>query len=504
MSEGNLLTQQGIVTEEQYKAVHEVITKKLQNELPSHLTYHSAQHTLNVLEAAEHLVETEKIPASEQWLLLTAVLFHDTGFLKSYKNHEEHSCEIAREILPGFKYSSPAIDRICKLIMATKLPQAPTNHLEQVICDADLYYLGSANFFRDSENLFKEFRAEEIVTNREEWNMKELVFLNTHQYFTATAIAEKGTKKKQYLKQVRDRWKNEQRKDRMSEKTRAFIKDGFFMVAGILVTSFALKSFLVPNLFFDGGVTGISLLLHEIYHFNLAIVILIANLPLLVFAYYTVSKKFALKTFLCVFLLAACLFLIPFPEVKTADKILIAIFGGFFLGVGMGLCMRVGCALDGIEVLALKTFKRTPFTVTEMILGINVLIFSIAAFKLGILTAFYSILTYFTASKSIDFIVEGIEAYTGVTIISAQSDLLKHRLVNELGRGITVYKGERGFLPGKFETSAECDIIFTVVTRLELRRLKNLVHETDPNAFVFANIIREASGGILRRRQAHS
>ena len=165
--------------------------------------------------------------------------------------------------------------------------------------------------------------------------------------------------------------------------------------------------------------------------------------------------------------------------------------------------MRAGCALDGIEVLALKTFKKTPFTITEIILAINILIFSIAAFKLGILTALYSILTYFTATKSVDYVVEGIEAYTGVTIISSQSDFIKYRLVNELGRGITVYKGERGFLPGQFETSADCDIIFTVVTRLELRRLKNLVHETDPKAFVIANTIREASGGILRRRAAH-
>lgn len=173
------------------------------------------------------------------------------------------------------------------------------------------------------------------------------------------------------------------------------------------------------------------------------------------------------------------------------------------MGTGIGLCMRAGCALDGVEVLALKTFKRTPFTVTEIILAINILIFIIAAFELGVMTALYSVLTYFTASKSIDFVVEGIEAYTGVTIISGQSELLKHRLVNEMGRGITVYKGERGFLPGQFETSADCDIIFTVVTRLELRRLKNLVQETDPKAFVFASTIKEASGGVLRRRAGH-
>jgi uncharacterized membrane-anchored protein YitT (DUF2179 family) len=187
----------------------------------------------------------------------------------------------------------------------------------------------------------------------------------------------------------------------------------------------------------------------------------------------------------------------------TSDKLLISIFGGFFIGLGIGLIMRAGCALDGIEVLAVYTFKKTAFTVTEIILAINIAIFGIAAFKLGLETALYSVLTYFTATRTIDFVVEGIEAYTGVTIISGKSELVKYRLVNELGRGITVYKGERGFLPGHFETSAECDIIFTVVTRLELRRLKNLVHETDPKAFVFANTIKEASGGIIKRRHVH-
>jgi uncharacterized membrane-anchored protein YitT (DUF2179 family) len=129
-----------------------------------------------------------------------------------------------------------------------------------------------------------------------------------------------------------------------------------------------------------------------------------------------------------------------------------------------------------------------------------VLIFLIAASKFGLETSLYSILTYFTASRTIDYVIEGIEAYTGVTIISGESEMIKHRLVNELGRGITVYKGERGYLPGKFEISNDVDIIFTVVTRLELRKLKNLVYDVDPKAFVFANTIKEASGGVVKQR----
>lgn len=184
-------------------------------------------------------------------------------------------------------------------------------------------------------------------------------------------------------------------------------------------------------------------------------------------------------------------------------SIIVAVFGGAFLGIGIGLVMRAGAALDGIEVLAFYTMKRTSFTITEIVLGINIIIFSVAALKFGIETSLYSVLTYFAATKTIDYVVEGIQAYTGVTIISAKSEEIKHQLVNNLGRGITVYKGERGFLPGKFDVSADCDIIYTVVTRLEMRKLKNLIYEIDSEAFVFANTIKEASGGIIKSRVKH-
>ena len=184
-------------------------------------------------------------------------------------------------------------------------------------------------------------------------------------------------------------------------------------------------------------------------------------------------------------------------------SIIVAVFGGAFLAIGIGLVMRAGAALDGIEVLALYTLKRTSFTITEIVLGINIIIFSFAALKFGIETSLYSVLTYFAATKTIDYVVEGIQAYTGMTIISAKSEEIKHQLVNNLGRGITVYKGERGFLPGKFDVSAECDIIYTVVTRLEMRKLKNLIYEIDSEAFVFANTIKEASGGIIKSRVKH-
>jgi uncharacterized membrane-anchored protein YitT (DUF2179 family) len=173
------------------------------------------------------------------------------------------------------------------------------------------------------------------------------------------------------------------------------------------------------------------------------------------------------------------------------------------MGIGVGLAIRGGCALDGIEVLALYTGKRIAFTISEIILGINIVIFLIAAIKLGLPTSLYSILTYYTASKTISFVIEGLEEYTGVTIISGQSEQIKRDLVMTLGRGITIYKGERGFLKDSFDVSAPVDIIFTVVTRLEVRRLRNLVYEIDPKAFVFTSTIKEAAGGVLKKRARH-
>lgn len=282
----------------------------------------------------------------------------------------------------------------------------------------------------------------------------------------------------------------------------AWLQDTVYVVVGILFCGFALKSFLVPNSFFDGGVTGISLLVHELYHKNIAYVIVIANIPFIIMGAFQINKTYAVKTFIAIIGLGLCLSFVNYPLV-TSDKLLTSIFGGVFMGIGVGLAIRGGCALDGIEVLALYTGKRIAFTISEIILGINIVIFLIAAIKLGLPTSLYSILTYYTASKTISFVIEGLEEYTGVTIISGQSEQIKRDLVMTLGRGITIYKGERGFLKDSFDVSAPVDIIFTVVTRLEVRRLRNLVYEIDPKAFVFTSTIKEAAGGVLKKRARH-
>jgi uncharacterized membrane-anchored protein YitT (DUF2179 family) len=194
--------------------------------------------------------------------------------------------------------------------------------------------------------------------------------------------------------------------------------------------------------------------------------------------------------------------LVPYPII-TNDKLLISIFGGFFMGVGIGMVMRAGCALDGIEVLAIYTWRRSSFTISEIILIMNVILFLIAAIQLGLETALYSMLTYFTASKTMAYVVEGFEEHTGVTIISGNSEEIKRRLVMDMGKALTIYKGERGFMKESFDVSHDVDIIYTIITRLEVRKLKNLVEALDPKAFVFTNSIKEAKGGILKQHHKH-
>lgn len=485
----------------QYEQLYAFIINKLETGLPSYLNYHNSHHTRSVITAVEHLAKSENISGDDLILLKTAALLHDTGFLQHHNDHEELSCKIALKHLPEYGYTVAETEKVCRMIVATKLPQSPQDHLEELLCDADLYYLGGEQYTTNAEKLFSEFQKFGIIKTKTEWDLRQVEFLSAHHYFTQTAINEREARKQSNLEELKSRLDTHiipTQKINIPE----IVQDILFIILGVISSGFALKGFLVPNYFFDGGITGISLLVHEIYHLNLALLISIFNLPFVIVSFFSVGKKFAFRTFISILLLGICLQVLP-DVALTQDKLLISIFGGVFLGMGIGLVMRAGAALDGIEVLALYTLKKTSFTITEIILGINILIFIIAAFQFGIETALYSMLTYFAATRSIDYVVEGLQAYTGVTIISAKSEVIKYQLVNKLGRGITVYKGERGFLPGKFEISADCDIIFTVITRLELRRLKNLVYEVDPNAFVFANTIKEASGGVIKRRNLH-
>ncbi len=482
----------------QYDQLYSFVISILEKHIAPKFTYHNADHTQIVLDNATAIGEKENISEDEMVLLKTAALLHDVGFIENHLNHEMLSCKFAKKHLPEFDYSSKEISQICEMIMATKLPQTPKNHLSNILCDADLYYLGGDQYQFYADQLYHEFKSTGILKTKEEWYQRQLDYLEEHQYFTKWAQEERNDQK---IKNKLNLEKHSASYLNKGENQENF-QDLLSATAGIVIAAFALNSFLVPNHFFDGGITGISLLVHEVYHFNLAAVIVIFNIPLVILSYFTVGRMFALKTFLSVVFLGICLWQLPAVDI-TNDKTIVAIFGGAFLGIGVGLVMRAGAALDGVEVLALYTLKRTSFTITEIILGINIIIFGIAAIKFGIETSLYSVLTYFVATRCIDYVVEGIQAYTGVTIISTKSVEIKFELVNRLGRGITIYKGERGFLPGKFDVSADCDIIYTAITRLEMRKVKNLVHNIDPHAFIYANTIREAAGGIIKGRVKH-
>ena len=433
-------------------------------------------------------------------ILKTAALFHDAGFIETYTGHEDMSIKMAVKWLPQFDYNPTQIERITQLISVTRSSSLPQNKLEEIIRDADLFYLGTNRYVEVSEKLFKELSEAGFIKDKEEWHLQQIKFLKAHKYYTESAQKLLNPGILETLQKV----KGEQVKIAPGKKASfaTFFHDTFLILLGVTFSAFALKGFLVPNKFFDGGVTGISLLIHELYHFDLAVVILVVNIPFIVMAVFIVNWSYALKTLLCIILLGLFYLYVPYPFI-TKDKLLVAIFGGFFLGAGIGLIMRAGSALDGIEILALYTVRKSSFTISEIIMAINIVIFLIAALSFGMEVALYSMLTYFTATKTIDYVVEGIEAYIGVTIISGKSEIIKDRLVNEMGRGITIYKGERGYLPGQFGLHADCDIIFTIITRLEIRKLKNLIDEVDPNSFVFANTIKEAAGGIIKRRHIH-
>src|SRR5258706_8832060 len=219
------------------------------------------------------------------------------------------------------------------------------------------------------------------------------------------------------------------------------VKDAFFITLGVAAAGFGLKGFLLPNHFLDGGVMGISLLVNLLYNIDLSILVLVINIPFIIIGYTQVSKVFAAKTLVAIVLLALTLAYIDFPAV-TSDKLLIAFFGGFFLGAGIGLSIRGGSVLDGTEILAIFLSRKMHTTIGDFIIIFNIIIFSFAAYLLSVEQALYSIITYLAASKTLDFVVEGIEEYTSVTIISAHNEEIREMIINPLGRAVTIYQGK--------------------------------------------------------------
>ena len=276
----------------------------------------------------------------------------------------------------------------------------------------------------------------------------------------------------------------------------------FLIVLGVALAVLAMKGFMIPNRFMDGGITGISILLHEILHINISILVIALNVVFVYLGYRRIGKTFAVQTTIAVILLAIGLLFVDIKPI-TSDKLLIATFGGFLIGTGVGLVIRGGGVIDGAEVVAVFTRRKTGFSNSEIIMLFNAIIFAVAAFEFGIETAMYSIITYFTATRATDYVVDGIEEFTAMNIISSQQETIKSFLVNELGKGITVYKGIRGYLPKSFDIKTDCEIIVTIVTRLEIKQIQDALMKIDPKAFVYVQSIKEATGGILKEK-AHA
>ena len=278
------------------------------------------------------------------------------------------------------------------------------------------------------------------------------------------------------------------------------VKDIILISIGIFSAAFGFKGFLLTNRFIDGGATGISLLISALTEIPLYLLIIGVNIPFIVLAFYVVGKQFAIKTALAITGLSFVLATISFPNV-TNDNLLVAIFGGFFLGGGIGFAIRGGAVIDGTEVLAIYLSRKFGTTIGDIIIAINVIIFGAAAHFLGVEIALYSMITYLAASKTLDFIVEGIEEYIGVTIVSSHSEEIRQMIIQVMGRGVTVYSGKSGY--GKRGETRDTEIIYTVITRLELSKLTTEIEKIEPNAFVVMNPVKDTKGGMIKRRPLH-
>lgn len=278
--------------------------------------------------------------------------------------------------------------------------------------------------------------------------------------------------------------------------------DSALIVLAISSAGFGLKGFLLSSNFIDGGVTGVSMLLATVLGLPLSVLILVINIPFIALAYRQIGMKFAIKSALAIAGLSLCLGFVKFPDV-TPDKLLTAVFGGFFIGAGIGLAIRGGSVLDGTEIAALLVSKKSHLLrVGDVILILNIFIFLAAAFFLGVEPALYSILTYAAASKTIDFIIHGIEEYTAITIISTKSEDIRDAITRGLNRGVTVYKGGGG-MGSRGTTEFEQSILYCVVTRLEIGKVKDVIKDIDPTAFVTTHALSDVQGGFIKKPLLH-
>jgi uncharacterized membrane-anchored protein YitT (DUF2179 family)/quinol monooxygenase YgiN len=284
-----------------------------------------------------------------------------------------------------------------------------------------------------------------------------------------------------------------------STKTLVFreCRHAVLILLGIASAGMGLKGFLLSSNFIDGGVTGISMLLSKATPLSLSVWLPLVNLPFVALGLRQIGPAFALRSSLAISGLAIALATVHFPDV-TPDPVLTAVFGGFFIGAGIGLAVRGGAVLDGTEIAALLISKRSSvLKVGDVILGFNVVLFVAAMAVLGVEAALYSILTYLAAAKTLDFVIHGIEEYTAMTIVSTESESIREEITGRLQRGVTIYRGYGGL------TNAEQDILYCVVTRLEIGKVKSIVRSIDQHAFIVSHALADVDGGVVKRTPLH-
>lgn len=276
-----------------------------------------------------------------------------------------------------------------------------------------------------------------------------------------------------------------------------YIRKYGFLFMGAVFASIGLEIFLVPNSIVDGGITGISIMASFATKLPLGAFIFIFNIPFLVLGYYQIGKTFVLSTLFSITTLSIGVSILhPVPGL-TNDTLLAAIFGGIILGMGVGLVVRYGGSLDGTEIVAIVVSKRTGFSVGEVVMFFNIFILSSAGLLFGWDRAMYSLIAYFIAFKVIDLTIEGLDESKAVMIVTEKPEEIAEVLLARLGRGVTFLEGRGGY------TGERKGVLYSVITRLEIAKLKSIIDEIDEDAFVTIHDVHDVLGGELKKKAIH-
>lgn len=267
-----------------------------------------------------------------------------------------------------------------------------------------------------------------------------------------------------------------------------------FLTIGAFIAGFALEGFLIPNNMIDGGIIGVSIMLSTLTKANLGLLILFINGPFIFLALKKLGKLFVIQTLYAIAMLGLSVNVFH-HHVATDDLLLATVFGGVVLGIGVGVVLRNNASMDGTEILAIRLAKKLGFSIGEIIMFFNVFIYTCAGFLYGWDRAMYSVLVYFIAYKVIDIVLEGLNESKSVTIISDKSEEIGNDIIKKLSVGVTYIKGKGGY------TGADKKIIYCVISRLEIAKLKDLIKSIDPTAFLAIEDVHEVEGVQIKKKR---